>query len=79
MLLMFGAGLHFSLADLLAVKRIALPDAVVQMTVATLLGMLLAYGWGDIEQGWGFLWICCLPKDSVWCWPAHWFQLLLIR
>ena len=52
MLLMFGVGLHFSLADLLAVKRIALPGAVVQMTVATLLGMLLAYGWGwDIGAG----------------------------
>ncbi|MCB1936411.1 MAG: Kef family K(+) transporter [Nitrosomonas sp.] len=46
MLLMFGVGLHFSLADLLAVKRIALPGAVVQMTVATLLGMLLASWWG---------------------------------
>ncbi|MCP5246035.1 MAG: Kef family K(+) transporter [Burkholderiales bacterium] len=46
MLLMFGVGLHFSLADLLAVKRIALPGAVVQMTVATLLGMMLASWWG---------------------------------
>ena len=31
MLLMFGVGLHFSLKDLLAVKRIALPGAVLQM------------------------------------------------
>lgn len=46
MLLMFGVGLHFSLSDLLAVKRIALPGAVVQMAVATLLGMGLAWLWG---------------------------------
>ncbi|MER2512263.1 MAG: YbaL family putative K(+) efflux transporter [Nitrosomonas ureae] len=46
MLLMFGVGLHFSLNDLLAVKRIAVPGAIVQMTVATLLGMALADWWG---------------------------------
>lgn len=46
MLLMFGIGLHFSLDDLLAVKRIALPGAVVQMGVATALGMLMAEWWG---------------------------------
>lgn len=46
MLLMFGVGLHFSLNDLLAVKRIALPGAVVQMGLATALGMALAWGWG---------------------------------
>ena len=41
MLLMFGVGLHFSLKDLLAVKRIAIPGAVVQMGLA---------GW------WGWSW-----------------------
>lgn len=46
MLLMFGVGLHFSLNDLLAVKRIALPGAVVQMGLATALGMLMAEWWG---------------------------------
>lgn len=45
MLLMFGVGLHFSLGDLLAVRRIALPGAIVQMTVATILGMMLASSW----------------------------------
>ncbi|KQN05022.1 cation:proton antiport protein [Sphingobium sp. Leaf26] len=47
-LLMFGVGLHFSLKDLLSVKNIAVPGALVQITVATLLGMGLAYymGWG---------------------------------
>ena len=46
MLLMFGVGLHFSLNDLLAVKRIAVPGAVVQMSLATVLGMAVASGWG---------------------------------
>jgi CPA2 family monovalent cation:H+ antiporter-2 len=46
MLLMFGVGLHFSLGDLLSVRRIALPGAVVQMAVATALGASLALWWG---------------------------------
>jgi len=46
MLLMFGVGLHFSLADLMAVRKIALPGAVAQMAVATLLGIGLAHWWG---------------------------------
>jgi CPA2 family monovalent cation:H+ antiporter-2 len=39
MLLMFGVGLHFSLGDLLAVRKIAIPGAMVQMPVATLMGV----------------------------------------
>jgi monovalent cation:H+ antiporter-2, CPA2 family len=46
MLLMFGVGLHFSLDDLLSVRKIALPGAVVQMVVATLMGYGLARWWG---------------------------------
>ncbi|MFI0545447.1 MAG: YbaL family putative K(+) efflux transporter [Brachymonas sp.] len=46
MLLMFGVGLHFSLKDLLAVKRIAVPGAVVQMGLATVLGMAVSWWWG---------------------------------
>ncbi|MFZ2855837.1 MAG: YbaL family putative K(+) efflux transporter [Rhodocyclaceae bacterium] len=46
MLLMFGVGLHFSPSDLLSVKRIAVPGAVVQMAAATLLGLGLAWSWG---------------------------------
>ena len=46
MLLMFGVGLHFSLQDLLSVRRLALPGAVVQMGLATALGMALAAWWG---------------------------------
>ena len=47
-LLMFGVGLHFTLEDLLSVRAIAIPGAVAQIAVATLLGMGLAYvlGWG---------------------------------
>ena len=46
MLLMFGVGLHFSLDDLLAVHRIALPGAIVQIIVATLLGIGVSTLWG---------------------------------
>ena len=46
MLLMFGVGLHFSLNDLLAVRHIALPGAIVQIVVATLLGASVAALWG---------------------------------
>src|ERR1700730_8634054 len=45
-LLMFGVGLHFSLHDLLSVRAIAIPGALVQMAAATLLGMALAWGFG---------------------------------
>ncbi|PPI88415.1 Kef family K(+) transporter [Candidatus Pantoea edessiphila] len=46
-LLMFGIGLHFSLVDLLSVKDIAIPGAIAQITMATLLGMGLSWmiGW----------------------------------
>jgi CPA2 family monovalent cation:H+ antiporter-2 len=46
-LLMFGVGLHFSLKDLMAVRKIAIPGAVVQITAATVMGLGLALllGW----------------------------------
>ena len=46
-LLMFGVGLHFSMRDLLDVKRIAVPGAVIQIAVTTLLGWSMArlFGW----------------------------------
>lgn len=46
-LLMFGVGLHFSIDDLLSVRKIAIPGAVVQVIIATTLGLGLAYaiGW----------------------------------
>lgn len=46
MLLMFGVGLHFSIDDLMTVRRIAIPGAIVQMTFATLLGISLSHWWG---------------------------------
>ncbi|HEX7985288.1 MAG TPA: YbaL family putative K(+) efflux transporter [Duganella sp.] len=46
MLMMFGVGLHFSLDDLWAVRRVALPGAVLQIAVATAFGMALAHFWG---------------------------------
>ncbi|AVP97844.1 Kef family K(+) transporter [Ahniella affigens] len=46
MLLMFGVGLHFSLDDLMAVKRIALPGAIVQIVAATAMGAAIAHYWG---------------------------------
>jgi len=47
MLLMFGVGLHFSVHDLVSVKSIALPGALVQMAAATAMGAALAHGlWG---------------------------------
>ncbi|AJA10653.1 Inner membrane protein [Sphingopyxis fribergensis] len=46
-LLMFGVGLHFSLKDLMSVRRIAVPGAIAQIAVATALGMMLGLwlGW----------------------------------
>ena len=46
-LLMFGVGLHFSLKDLMSVRAIAIPGAVVQISAATLMGVGLAW-----FQGW---------------------------
>lgn len=46
MLLMFGVGLHFSPGDLLAVRRVAVPGAVLQMGAVTALGLSLAFWWG---------------------------------
>ena len=51
MLLMFGVGLHFSLKDLMEVKAIAIPGAIVQIAVATVLGWALAsaMGWPTVQ------------------------------
>lgn len=46
-LLMFGVGLQFHVKELLAVRRVAIPGAIAQSAVATVLGILLvrAFGW----------------------------------
>ena len=46
MLLMFGVGLHFSPADLLAVRRIVVPGALAQMGMTSLVGFGVAWLWG---------------------------------
>ena len=51
MLLMFGVGLHFSVGDLMSVKGIALPGALVQMGAATAMGAGLAHFWWGWEVG----------------------------
>ena len=63
-LLMFGVGLHFSLKDLLAVKSIAIPGAVIQIAVATLLGIGLSrlLGW---DLGAGVVFGLCLSTAST--------------
>jgi CPA2 family monovalent cation:H+ antiporter-2 len=45
-LLMFGVGLHFSPADLMAVRAVAVPGALAQIAIATALGAWLAMHWG---------------------------------
>jgi CPA2 family monovalent cation:H+ antiporter-2 len=45
-LLMFGVGLHFSAADLMAVRWIAVPGAVAQIVIATAIGTAMAMAWG---------------------------------
>jgi CPA2 family monovalent cation:H+ antiporter-2 len=63
-LLMFGVGLHFSLKDLLAVKNIAIPGAIVQIAIATLLGMGLAWTM-DWPFGEGFIFGLALSVAST--------------
>lgn len=63
-LLMFGVGLHFSLNDLLSVKTIAIPGAIVQIAVATLLGMSLAW-WLGWSVGAGFVFGLALSVAST--------------
>jgi CPA2 family monovalent cation:H+ antiporter-2 len=49
-LLMFGVGLHFSFRDLLAVRRVVVPGALLQTTLTTALGAWIGHLWG---WGWG--------------------------
>jgi CPA2 family monovalent cation:H+ antiporter-2 len=63
-LLMFGVGLHFSVGALLAVRRVAIPGAVAQIVVATLLGagMVMLWGW---SLGAGLVLGLCLSVAST--------------
>ena len=62
-LLMFGVGLHFHLKDLLAVKAVAIPGAIGQSLVATLLGVAVfaAFGMAGRDRG----------PCSAWRWPSR--------
>lgn len=44
--MMFGVGLHFSLKDLWNVRQIAIPGAILQTTLSTLLGLAVSQWWG---------------------------------
>lgn len=50
-LLMFGVGLHFHLEELLSVRRVAIPGALLECGVVTLLGLGVALGFGWSWQG----------------------------
>src|SRR5215831_15190521 len=51
-LLMFGVGMHFSVGDLWAVRRIAIPGAIGQIAVATALGAGISRFWGwELDDG----------------------------
>ena len=63
-LLMFGVGLHFSVADLAAVRRIAIPGAVGQILIATLLGAVMTRTWGW-SWGSGVVMGLCLSVAST--------------
>ena len=70
-LLMFGVGIHFSLDDLMSVRRIALPGAAVQIAVATLLGAGMAHLWGrrgGQASSSGF----ASRSRARWCSSARW-------
>ena len=63
-LLMFGVGIHFSLDDLMSVRRIALPGAAAQIAVATMLGAGMAHLWGH-PWGAGIVFGLCLSVAST--------------
>jgi CPA2 family monovalent cation:H+ antiporter-2 len=63
-LLMFGVGLHFSFRDLLSVRAIAVPGAVVQIAIATVLGIGLVWGPGWPPGG-GFVFGLALSVAST--------------
>jgi monovalent cation:H+ antiporter-2, CPA2 family len=63
-LLMFGVGTHFSIRDLIAVRRMALPGAFTQIVVATALGAGLAILW-DWSLGTGIIFGLSLSVAST--------------
>ncbi len=65
-LLMFGVGLHFSIKDLMDVRRIALPGAIVQIIVAIAMGAAVAHCWGwPLQSGLMFGLACSVASTVV--------------
>jgi len=64
-LLMFGVGLHFSVADLMAVRRIAIPGAVGQIVIATAIGTAMSMLWGWSLGGALILGLCLSVASTV--------------
>ena len=64
-LLMFGVGLHFSIDDLMAVRRIVFPGAIAQIVLATAIGTLLAKAWGWTLGGGIVLGLCLSVASTV--------------
>ncbi|MBC7750383.1 MAG: cation:proton antiporter [Candidatus Saccharibacteria bacterium] len=64
MFLMFGVGMHFSIQDLMSVRRIAIPGAILQIAVATLMGIGLSSLWGW-SFGSGLVFGLCLSVAST--------------
>ncbi|MBN8247160.1 MAG: cation:proton antiporter [Verrucomicrobia bacterium] len=64
-LLMFGVGLHFSVADLMAVRRVAVPGAIGQIVLATALGALMARSWSWSWGGGIVLGLCLSVASTV--------------
>ena len=65
MLLMFGVGLHFSLEDLMAVRRIAVPGAIVQIATAVAMGVAVALWWGWSPGGALVFGLCLSVASTV--------------
>jgi CPA2 family monovalent cation:H+ antiporter-2 len=64
-LLMFGVGLHFSVADLLAVRRIAVTGAIAQIAIATAVGTVMSMMWGWSLGGGIVLGLCLSVASTV--------------
>src|SRR4051812_32373436 len=67
-LLMFGVGMHFSVRDLLAVRNVAVPGALVQVAaVALTCGMTRLWGWSLGPRAWSLGWLCRWRARSCCC------------
>ncbi len=65
-LLMFGVGLHLNFRDLLAVRKIAIPGSIVQMSVSWVLGMVVAFSFtNDKAAGLVFAFALCIASTVV--------------